>query len=284
MKKNYVFTYGTLLKGEVNHDDRINDDDYVCDGAITGYQMFHLGSYPGIKEGEGVVLGELYSVDDETLSELDAFEGEGWLYVRKKVIVKTLNQDYEAFVYVYNLEVDESKLIGNGVFSWKNLNKEYVWYVSYGSNLLLERFLLYITGGYNKRIKVNQDGCDDKSLPLLSKNTIIPYRLYFANSSRTWNKGGVAFIDVNTPGQTYGRAYLITKEQLSQVQDQEGGWYQNKFYLGEIDGIPAYTLTSYVRYPKNTVDHKYENVITDGLVEMGLEWVEAIKYLKTHQQ
>jgi hypothetical protein len=113
---------------------------------------------------------------------------------------------------------------------------------------------------------------------------MIPYRLYFANSSSKWNKAGVAFVDVNTPGETYGRAYLITKEQLEQVQRQEGGWYQNKYYLGEIDGIPAYTLTSNVRYPKNTVDHKYENVIADGLVEMGLSWTEAIKYLKAHQQ
>ena len=57
MQKKYVFTYGTLMKGEVNHNHYLDDKDYVCDGIVAGYQMFNLGRYPGIKEGDGLVLG-----------------------------------------------------------------------------------------------------------------------------------------------------------------------------------------------------------------------------------
>lgn len=37
--------------------------------------------------------------------------------------------------------IEESELIGIG-------EKEYVWYASYGSNMLYERFMHYIKGGY----------------------------------------------------------------------------------------------------------------------------------------
>ena len=48
LKSNYVFTYGTLLKGERNHH-LINDDDFVSEGSIKNYRMFNLGRYPGIE-------------------------------------------------------------------------------------------------------------------------------------------------------------------------------------------------------------------------------------------
>ena len=83
MKSNYVFTYGTLLKGERNHYNYLSDEDFICDGFIDGFVMFNLGRYPGIYEGEGLVLGELYLVDENTLAKLDYLEEEGSLYVRK---------------------------------------------------------------------------------------------------------------------------------------------------------------------------------------------------------
>ena len=83
MKNNYVFTYGTLLKGERNHYNYLSDEDFICDGFIDGFVMFNLGRYPGIYEGEGLVLGELYLVDEKTLAKLDYLEEEGSLYVRK---------------------------------------------------------------------------------------------------------------------------------------------------------------------------------------------------------
>ena len=282
LKKNYVFTYGTLMKGERSHY-YLNDVDYVCDATINGFRMFDLKSYPGIEHGDGIVVGELYLVDDKTLASIDRLEGEGYLYIRKQVTVKTINKEYEAYVYVYNQEVNKPLYLGNGMYSWKNLNEKYVWYVSYGSNLCLERFLLYIVGGTNKELNVSQIGCKDKSLPLMSRMVNIPYKLYFARSSSRWNNGGVAFIDETTQSNTIGRAYLITKEQLIDVQTQEGAtWYDNKLYLGQIDGIVAYTLTSSRKETVNCVDQLYEKVVLRGLMELELDKIEAIKYLKSH--
>ena len=119
MKNNYVFTYGTLLKGERNHH-LINDDDFVSEGMIKNYKMFNLGTYPGIESGDGIVLGELYLVDDNTLKMLDDLEEAGFLYLRKTTMVYTSETKLEAYVYVYNQEVNNPKYLGDGVYSWKN--------------------------------------------------------------------------------------------------------------------------------------------------------------------
>ena len=117
----------------------------------------------------------------------------------------------------------------------------------------------------------------------MSRMVNIPYKLYFAKSSSRWNNGGVAFIDETTQSNTIGRAYLITKEQLIDVQTQEGAtWYDNKLYLGQIDGIDAYTLTSSRKETVNCVDQLYEKVVLRGLMELELDKIEAIKYLKSH--
>jgi gamma-glutamylcyclotransferase (GGCT)/AIG2-like uncharacterized protein YtfP len=83
-----------------------------------------LGRYPGIYEGEGLVLGELYLVDEKTLAKLDYLEEEGSLYVRKTAKVYSSNKTYEAFVYIYNLYEDNLNYLGEGLYSWKKLNKE----------------------------------------------------------------------------------------------------------------------------------------------------------------
>ena len=120
MTKHYVFTYGTLLKGERNHH-LISDDDYLCSGSVRGFKMFNLGTYPGIEYGEGEVLGELYIVDDETLKRLDYLEEEGSLYLRKITKVYTKDNEYEAFVYVYNHKVNNPNYLKNteNIYSWK---------------------------------------------------------------------------------------------------------------------------------------------------------------------
>ena len=122
MKRNYVFTYGTLLKDERNHEYYLKDEDYICDGFITGYKMFNLGRYPGIKTGEGIVLGEIYLVDDETLATLDYLEEEGSLYIRRIVSVNSSNDIYDAFVYIYNQNVDNPIYLGEGIYSWRKLD------------------------------------------------------------------------------------------------------------------------------------------------------------------
>jgi gamma-glutamylcyclotransferase (GGCT)/AIG2-like uncharacterized protein YtfP len=120
MARHFVFTYGTLLYGERNHH-LMDDENFLSEGRIKGFKMFNLGTYPGIEYGDGEVLGELYIVDDETLARLDYLEEEGTLYRREKTRIYTAHNEYDAFVYVYNLEVTDPVYIKNeyNVYSWK---------------------------------------------------------------------------------------------------------------------------------------------------------------------
>ncbi|MCB2288483.1 hypothetical protein LGK97_01710 [Clostridium sp. CS001] len=69
---------------------------------------------------------------------------------------------------------------------------DYVWYASYGSNLLYERFISYIKGGECKFNGVTYPGCRDKSLPKDSRAITIPYKMYYSNKSSSCGNAGVS--------------------------------------------------------------------------------------------
>lgn len=87
----YVFVYGTLRKGDSRSG--------VLDGCkrlhevafADGFQMLNFGGFPGIVPGNGRIVGEIYEVDEATLSRLDAIEGyreadpENSLYIRQEI-------------------------------------------------------------------------------------------------------------------------------------------------------------------------------------------------------
>jgi hypothetical protein len=148
-------------------------------------------------------------------------------------------------------------------------NGNYVWYVSYGSNMLYGRFALYLRGGKLKGVNKTYPGCTDKSLPKAGIPYELNYDVYFGQYSSTWG-GGVAFLDVSKPGHAYGRAYLISSSQLKEIHAQEGSgkeWYKDLIPLATIDGIAAYTITNKVRRKPNPPTTKYIKVIKKGLLE-----------------
>ena len=145
--------------------------------------------------------------------------------------------------------------------------KDPVWYVCYGSNLLGSRFGRYITGGFCEENNKEYKGCSDKTLPSKNVAVELPYKLYFAKESRSWDGMGVAFIDLKYPGKTPGRAYLINEDQLHDIQHQEGPWYQI-FKLGTIEGRPAFTLTGSEKYEERLPSEKYLDTIKRGLKEL----------------
>ena len=107
----YVFVYGTLMKNQRNHE-YLNHSIYIGDGVIDGYQMYDLGTYPGIVEGKGTVFGEVYQITKETENRLDYLEDEGNLYLKKLVVVRlNNNQTVIAMVYVYNQTVSGLKML-----------------------------------------------------------------------------------------------------------------------------------------------------------------------------
>jgi hypothetical protein len=98
-----------------------------------------------------------------------------------------------------------------------------VWYAGYGSNLLRQRFDLYINGGKPAGATKEYTGCRDKSAPRGDKQITLQSELYFADRSTAWD-AAVAFIRSDDPhATTYGRMYLITYGQFNDVFRQENG-------------------------------------------------------------
>ena len=58
MNKIYAFVYGTLMKNQRNHG-YLKDAIYIGEGTIDGYQMYDLGTYPGIIKGKAGNVHEL---------------------------------------------------------------------------------------------------------------------------------------------------------------------------------------------------------------------------------
>jgi len=152
------------------------------------------------------------------------------------------------------------------------MKNKLVWYVAYGSNILRERFMVYINGGCFREYCKSYPGCSDKTPPIKDKPYTLPYERYYGRKSSNWNNEGVAFIDINKLGNTCGRAYLITIEQFNCIQEQEGNndnWYGCIVEMGcDENDIPYKTFTSRNRHPDNAPSNEYLAIIKEGMKEL----------------
>ncbi len=175
-------------------------------------------------------------------------------------------------------------------------NKEYVWYLSYGSNLNKNRFYCYILGGQPPGSMEREKGCRDGAEPLKVRGKTIPHEMVFAGTSTRWNNKGVAAIDPkeDPTALTYARMYLITKDQFFDLVKQENyiplkqkldwilptkgeekvvlpdNWYGKLLHLGEEEGYPIYTFTVLEDFKHiliNPPDPSYLKIIQKGLEE-----------------
>ena len=157
-------------------------------------------------------------------------------------------------------------------------------YAAYGTNLLKERFLVYIKGGsYEGR---NYEGCRDKTNPIDRGWMFIPHRLYFAKKSPRWENKGVAFITSNKESDknyhSVVRLWEITEEQFYDIWKQEGrGYYPKKLDLGIKDGLKIYTITGDWLQEINPPSERYLDIIRKGLKETtGWDDRQIDEYLK----
>ena len=256
-----VFVYGTLMKGENNHH-FLENSTFLKRAVINGYEMYNVGWYPAIIPGEGKIPGELYEVHESDMARIDMLEGEGILYIRKCEIAtdKTLT-------YIYEFLEDTTGL--EKIDSWK----DYVWYVSYGSNMLYKRFICYIEGGSYEDSRPHPP-CDDTTPPIAVKPIDIRYDMYFGNYSEYWDYGGVSFLDTKKEGHALGVAYLITREQFEHVAKREnagrfpdgtGFWYEDIISLGEMEGYEMLTLSNNQLRDYNKPCERYLNTLRRGI-------------------
>lgn len=184
---------------------------------------------------------------------------------------------------------------------------DYVWYASYGSNLLKSRFHCYISGGKPEGSTTAESGCSDPAFPIKSAPISLPYEMYFSEYSNRW-KGGVAFIDIvkDKSTNTFGKKYLITSDQFKQIVQQENGdfemevnlelakrvhtysvnesWYGNILYLGEAEGYPIFTFTDNRKLSDKEITPPslpYLKNIYYGLLDLFKDDKNLIEYLYT---
>ena len=114
----HIFVYG-ILKKAGGAGDMMSGSEFVSDAKVKG-DLYNLGSYPGLRHGDGVVTGEVYKIKDECLlNQLDRWEGyhkdkpEYSMYLREQVdLIEP--KGVRAWVYVYNRDVHPNHKIKDG--------------------------------------------------------------------------------------------------------------------------------------------------------------------------
>ena len=92
---------------------RFPEAKFVFAGRVRG-RLYDLGPYPGLRldESDSFVSGEVYEVDDQTLSELDQFELSSD-YLRKQMEVEHDNEHSCCWIYVLDHDAARSFPIAN---------------------------------------------------------------------------------------------------------------------------------------------------------------------------
>ncbi|BFH72601.1 gamma-glutamylcyclotransferase [Sulfurisphaera javensis] len=120
----YLFVYGSLRYGfELHH--LLSNSRFVGLAFTEGYKMYDLGSYPGVIKGDGIIYGEVYEVDEDTINLLDRVEDYRGrpddLYIREKTKVyfddKRKYSLSDVYIYVYNQDISGRDLIDEGDYS-----------------------------------------------------------------------------------------------------------------------------------------------------------------------
>jgi len=104
-----IIVYGSLRRKQGNSHWMTNAQ-WLGEHQIKGFDLYNLGLYPGVVEGEGTVLGEVYRIDASTLGELDALRCKNGEY--KRQLIQTPYGS--AWLYVYQRSVAGRPHIASG--------------------------------------------------------------------------------------------------------------------------------------------------------------------------
>lgn len=92
MKPKLVAVYGSLRSGLGNHR-VLGGSKLIGTDRISGWEMFSLGGFPGIRSGDGSIVIEVYEVVssevDKGLDRLEGYYGPGESNFYDKAVVET---------------------------------------------------------------------------------------------------------------------------------------------------------------------------------------------------
>ena len=184
-----------------------------------------------------------------------------------------------------------------------------VWYASYGSNLLAERFGYYLSGGAmplgdGSSQSGHHVGARDSTPASADMLWTVPHQLGFGGNSAQWGGGGVAHIDPEVgTGEAHVRMWQVTPDQFDDIAAQENGlapgslsvdhaaavahghldvserWYGRVMYCGHVEGHPVLTFTGATLRAPSAPGPAYLRVVGRGLLESGVTIDNAVRYL-----
>ena len=105
MNRHLVFVYGTLRRGSAGAmSTTFPNSEFIADAKVSG-SLYDLGAFPGflLNESTLTVIGEVYEVDDEILTELDDYEASSH-YCRKQVEISLGTHRRMCWIYEPNPE------------------------------------------------------------------------------------------------------------------------------------------------------------------------------------
>lgn len=110
-----VFVYGTLKKGYGNSY-LLESSTYLGKHTTEEeYTMYSLGAFPAIMHsGDTSITGEVYEIDDSTLTRLDTLEGYPHLYSRE--VIATPYGDAWVYSMVANTYLLPNMIVESGVW------------------------------------------------------------------------------------------------------------------------------------------------------------------------
>jgi len=120
MQGHLIFVYGTLMNGLGNHG-FLSDSDFLGDFETQEKYQLSADGIPFVSRQLELssIKGELYAVDDDTLSQLDALEGHPNWY--KREIINVVSEDgfiVQAWIYFNEKSVGRHILKGGDYRSY----------------------------------------------------------------------------------------------------------------------------------------------------------------------
>lgn len=126
MTSEYIFVYGSLRRDFSSPAREVLDDyaEFISEATYQG-SLYKIDWFPGVvpsDDKDDIVHGEVYKIIDreEVLSKLDQYEGcslsdpKPHAFVRKEVQVKSNGDDITAWIYLFDLPVDDMVQIRSG--------------------------------------------------------------------------------------------------------------------------------------------------------------------------
>lgn len=124
-KISLVAVYGTLRPGHGNYNWHLNNRpgvEHLGTETVGGFRMYSLGGFPGVLRGEesdNIIIDVFRVENNDVMRGLDMLEGYNQRNPKSGLYDKeTVNTSHgEAYIYTYNGEPSEDRLIENGDWS-----------------------------------------------------------------------------------------------------------------------------------------------------------------------